>query len=68
MADVTATWEISLNCTCPFCDEDVNLTDHDDFWLDNPRLQVGESNTERSKDMKVICPECKKEFKVDCQY
>jgi endogenous inhibitor of DNA gyrase (YacG/DUF329 family) len=63
----TATWSIELNCECPHCAEWVNLLDYADFW-DGRSLGVGEHGTERSKGVEVTCPECGKDFEVDCEY
>ena len=67
MVKVTALWRIELNCTCPNCNEYVNLLDCCDFW-DGIKLEIGENNTYRSRNIEVICPDCDHEFEVDCDY
>ena len=67
MQNVTATWTIELNCTCPKCDKWVDLLDYSDFW-DGRNLEIAENGTERSKGVEVLCPECSYEFTVDCEY
>lgn len=66
-SNVEATWSVSLNCCCPGCQEDVDLINHPDFWIDR-QLEIAECRTERSQDMTVVCPECGHKFTVDCQY
>jgi len=67
-APVTATWSIELNCDCPKCDNFVDLLDYPDFWEGRHQMLVGEHDTERTRDMEVLCPECGHEFTVDCKY
>lgn len=67
-AEVTATWCLSLNCDCPKCGEFVDLLEADNFWDDHERLQPVENGTERSNNLDVVCPECKHEFDVCCEY
>lgn len=67
MADVTATWSISLDCDCPACGDHVDLLADDDFWIGRP-LDCVEHHTARSRDVEVFCPACHHEFKVDLDY
>ena len=67
-AEVSARWDISLNCDCPKCGEFVDLLLADNFWDDHERLQPIESGTERSNSVEVICPQCSHEFDVCCEY
>lgn len=67
MSAMVATWSISLNCVCPECKEDVDLTDHDDFWADS-HLQPCEHGTPLADDYDAVCPECGAEFSVKCEY
>jgi len=67
MADIVATWTAELNCTCPQCENYVDLTCDDNFW------NVFESaiftcSTIDISDMAVKCPACGHEFLVDCEY
>lgn len=64
---VAATWSIELLCRCPGCGEYVDLLDYTDFW-DCRRLELGEHDTEDSKGVDVVCPECEHEFEVDLKY
>lgn len=64
---ITATWVIELNCTCPHCKDDVDLLDDPDFW-DGRRLDIGEHSTDRSSDVRVVCPKCGEAFTVDLAY
>ena len=65
---ITATWNISLDCDCPHCEEYVDLLEYADFWDGLHHMQIGEHGTELSKDMEVVCPKCSKGFKVDLEY
>ena len=67
-AEVSATWDISLNCDCPKCGEFVDLLRADNFWDGHERLQPIENGTERSNNLEVMCPECSHEFEVCCEY
>lgn len=62
-----ATWDISLDCECPKCGEYVDLLRAADFW-DGRVLDIGEHDTDRSKGVEVLCPECGHEFEVDLEY
>jgi hypothetical protein len=67
MSKLTATWSITLDTTCPGCNEDVDLLDYEDFW-DGRRIEAGEWGTPATTDIEVICPRCGHEFKVDLEY
>jgi hypothetical protein len=62
-----ATWYMSLDTECPHCNEWVDLMEFPDFW-DGRSFEVGEHGTERTKDVRVNCTECRKEFRVDLEY
>ena len=64
---VVATWSASLDCECPHCKEDVDLLDYDGFW-EGRKIQIAESRTKGTTDMEVVCPNCAKEFLVDCAW
>ncbi|AXH43545.1 hypothetical protein HOV55_gp27 [Erwinia phage vB_EhrS_59] len=64
-----ADWNITLNTTCPECEEYFDLIEQDDdFWVDGGRAEMCEHDTHRTKDVDVECPECGHEFKVDFAY
>ena len=65
-AEVIATWGLSLNCTCPECEQDIDLTEDPDFW-DNP-VAACEHNTPRTDNLEVTCPKCGHGFEVCCEY
>lgn len=67
MAGLTATWSLSLDTTCPKCNDYVDLLNADDFW-DGRQLDVCEHMTDRSRDVEVVCPACGHEFTVDLEY
>lgn len=67
MSAVVATWSISLDCTCPACEEDVDLLTAQDFW-DGRQLEVPEHGTERTRNLEVDCPKCGHEFHVQTEY
>lgn len=67
MSNITATWTVELHCTCPKCNEWVDLLEYPDFW-DGMHLDIAEHGTERSRGVEVLCPECDHEFSVDCEY
>ena len=56
-AEITATWDISLNCDCPKCAEFVDLLREDNFLDNHERLQPIENGTERANNLEVTCPE-----------
>lgn len=66
-ADVRADWAIELNCDCPGCKEYVDLLTYADFW-DGLQLDIGEHDTDCSRALAVICPQCGHEFEVCCVY
>jgi hypothetical protein len=68
MAEIIATWDISLNCDCPKCNEYVDLLDYPDFWEGHSRIDIPEHGTENSRDVKVQCPKCDHRFTVDLEY
>lgn len=67
MSNTKACWRVELNCECPKCKQDIDLLDYVDFW-DGLSLEIGESGTERSENMPVVCPGCYEEFCVDLEY
>ena len=68
MSKITATWVVSLDCTCPNCEEWIDVMDSDGFWDRHSELDIAEHGTPRTIDMEVECPECHHEFKVDLEY
>ena len=68
MPKITATWDLSLDCTCPNCEQYVDLTTADTFWERNSELAIVEHGTPRTVDMEVECPKCFNEFKVSLEY
>jgi hypothetical protein len=64
MANLKAQWSISLDCECPNCTEPLNIADE----VFSNEIQVGEHDTERSKDYEITCPYCEWEFKVDFEF
>lgn len=67
MSSIKATWNIELNCDCPFCEQHVDLLDYPDFW-DGRSIELGENGTDRAANVEVICPKCRRELVVDLQY
>lgn len=63
----TATWLLELNCTCPHCEQEVDLIDASDFW-ERSRLSACENGTDQSRDVRVDCPKCEESFRVSCEY
>ncbi len=63
----TATWSISLDCDCPECGEYVDLLDYPDFW-EMTGVDPVEHGTDDTRNLEVICPKCRAEFLVDCEY
>ena len=64
---IRAMWSVELNTVCPKCEEWVDLLDYADFW-DGRSLTVGETDTQRSRNVEVVCPNCNHEFEVDLEY
>lgn len=62
-----AIWDLSLNCQCPKCDEDIDLMCDDNFW-ENNNIQSCEWGTEKSRDIDAYCEKCEHDFKVDLAY
>lgn len=63
----TAVWSCSLIAECPACKETVDLLEYPDFW-DGRSLDFIEHDTERSRDIEVICPDYGHEFQVDLEW
>lgn len=62
IANVSAIWDYSLDCQCPACGEDVDLTDAPDFWDGYGQMKIGES-----KECETVwCPECGESF--ECSF
>lgn len=64
---VTATWTVELNAECPHCKGWVDVLETPDFW-DGRDMEIAEHGTPNSKNVEVVCPDCSKEFAVDCEY
>lgn len=58
---ITASWDISLNCKCPFCITHVDLTEYESW--DYHIIQPAEE-----KEIEATCPECGSEFLVQTVY
>jgi len=67
MAEIKATWHISLICECPSCNACVDLLDYLDFW-DGRKLEFGERGTIASLNTEAHCPICHHDFFVDLEY
>jgi len=68
MAEHKATWSISLDCTCPDCDEDFDIITSDSDFFNRSNIQPIEHDTMLSRDHEVTCPNCDHEFEVDFEY
>jgi hypothetical protein len=67
MSNAVALWRISLDVYCPGCSNYFNILDYDcEFW--NLGIQPVEHDTDKTKGVEVVCPECDHEFLVDLQY
>ncbi len=64
---IRAIWDIRLWSDCPLCKESIDLLDYADFW-DGRTIEICEQDTEKTRGMEVVCPECSHEFEVDCEY
>lgn len=64
---IEAGWTVELNCECPTCLRYVDLLAYPDFW-DGRKLDIAEHDTDRSRSVDVVCPECGAEFLVHCVY
>lgn len=64
--NTVATWELTLECRCPDCGTDVDLLD--DTKQDLYELEPCEHDTDRSRNVEVVCPRCEHVFLVDCDY
>lgn len=65
-AETIATWSMSLNCTCPKCQQDIDVMDDPDFW-DKP-VEACEHGTPRTDNLEVTGPAGGHEFEVCCEY
>lgn len=63
----TAQWSINLYADCPHCNEYVDLLDICDFW-DGASFNICEYDTDKTRNVEVLCPECGKNFTVDFVY
>ena len=60
---IEACWDISLNVTCPTCEEWFDIiASEDDFW---GYIEPIENGTNKTTDYDVTCPTCDEEFKCD---
>lgn len=64
---IYAQWDLTLTCDCPHCKEFVDLLEYDNFW-EGLELKACEHDTKNSKNVEVRCPNCHKEFTIDCEY
>lgn len=56
--ETDATWSISLDCECPYCEHDIDL-------IKNYSEDIGEPlNQDENLDLEVCCPKCRKDFIV----
>jgi C4-type Zn-finger protein len=53
---------------CPFCEADIDLFGDYDAREDLSGIEVGEHMTDKSRDVEVQCPSCKRELVVDLEY
>ena len=68
MAQAEARWSVSLEVTCPHCDEEFDLTDDTDFWVDS-NFEIAEHDTPPNPTgVDVTCPHCGADFDVDFVY
>ena len=65
---VAATWSVSLTCECPHCEQWVDLLEYNEFWEDHDELKTCETGTFGSRNLEVICPECRGKFIAECYY
>lgn len=63
----TASWAIHLFCNCPECKQLTDLLDYADFWDGGRAFEIGEHDTENTKAVEVVCPECMHEYEIDLQ-
>ena len=67
MSNTVALWHISLDVECQGCGHDFDILDSDcEFW--HLGIQPIEHDTDNTKGVEVICPECELIFLVDLQY
>lgn len=70
MSNPKATWDVSLDTTCPTCNHWIDL--FAETWvsdlISDRALQVGENGTPETTDVEVQCPRCQQDFHVDFDY
>lgn len=62
-----AYWRIELETRCPKCKTELDLFSFSSFCLEH-EIQVGEHDTDSSRNLETFCPHCEHEFKVDLVY
>lgn len=64
-----ATWNITLDTSCPVCEKDFDMLDvDDDFWHNHHGMHACETGSDRAKNVETKCPKCGHEFTVDLEY
>lgn len=59
----TAKWWVDLYTSCPECNEEIDLPDHKDFWIDHSDLKLADKGPIHAK-----CPLCEHEFECDLRW
>jgi hypothetical protein len=68
MAEVKAQWSLSLDCTCPNCEEYFDILEVEgEFFMDGGPEPI-EHGTTKTTDREVTCPQCHHEFNVDFEW
>lgn len=62
-----ATWDISLVCECPECNDIFDIFNEFDI-IQVKDIEIGEHGTNKTTNIEITCPECGSEFLVDLGY
>jgi len=61
-----AIWSYSLYVCCPHCQYEFDLFDYEADWNSTGvDFYAGETDTSRTIDVSVYCPDCDQEFECD---
>lgn len=62
---IEATFSITLDAECPYCNEDIDFMDDYDVYS---RIPTANTFSHENLDIECCCPHCKKEFILDRTY
>jgi hypothetical protein len=57
---VLASWSVGLYFDCPYCNAFNDACEYPEFWIDNRKLNIGDSD----REIEVVCDSCNKEVTI----